>query len=138
MPSLIRYLNTDLDLVSPAELGALVRALETGGVFALHADRRDDGLWHATFETERTYRDPEENIRAFLAVIEGLAPEVRAAWDGCGLREFNVGYDSGEEPWAFNQGLCARTLGRIAAAGAGLRVTIYPPEPVADEGLEGS
>ena len=138
MPSLIRYLNTDLDLVSTTELDAVVRALEAGGVYALHADRRDDGLWHATFETQRTYRAAEENVGAFLAVIEGIAPEVRAVWDGCRVREFNVGYDSGDEPWAFNQGLCARTLGRMAAAGAGLRVTIYPPDPVEDGGLEGS
>ncbi len=41
-------------------------------------------------------------------------------------REFNIGYDCGAEPWAFNQGLSAHLLGRMATAGASLRVTIYP------------
>ena len=44
----------------------------------------------------------------------------------CTTREFNLGYDCGAEPWAFNQGLSSELLGRIAAVGASLRLTIYP------------
>jgi hypothetical protein len=39
---------------------------------------------------------------------------------------FNIGYDCGAEPWAFNQGLTAELLGRMAATGASLRITLYP------------
>jgi hypothetical protein len=45
---------------------------------------------------------------------------------GCSRREFNIGYDCGREPWAFNQVLSAQLLSRIAAARASLRVTLYP------------
>jgi hypothetical protein len=60
-----------------------------------------------------------------LATVESLARPFRSVWDGC-TREFNIGYECGPEPWAFNQGLPAELLGRMAAAGASLRVTLYP------------
>src|SRR5205823_4441995 len=110
---------------------------EAGGVFSLHtvaADgvrkmhefRGDDGLWHVTFETEDQHGEPEPNIAAMLDVIEPLAEPLRSVWAGCLLREFNIGYECGLEPSAFNQGLSAELLGRMAAVGASLRITLYP------------
>ncbi len=128
----IGYLNTDLDLTSAADLTALAAALESGGVPPLHVTRDDDGLWYATFETQEQHTEPGPNIAAMLAVVETLSPSLRAAGTGCTRREFNIGYDCGEEPWAFNQGLSAELLGRMAAAGASLRITLYPdrePDP---------
>ncbi len=66
--------------------------------------------------------EPENTIRVMLSAIEAvLAPEAdaRAAalWRACTLREFNIGYECGAEPWAFNQGLSNDTLRRIAACG---------------------
>jgi hypothetical protein len=72
------------------------------------------------------HTEPEPNIATVLAAVESLAPPLRAVWSGCSLREFNIGYDCGREPWAFNQGLSAEVLGRIAAVGASLRWTLYP------------
>jgi len=119
------YLNTDLDLVSVDDLTALAAALEAGGLFPLHVMRDDGGLWHASFETEEQHTEPEPNITAILAVVESLDAPLRSAWAGCARREFNIGYDCGLEPWAFNQGLSAKLLGRMAAVGASLRVTLY-------------
>jgi hypothetical protein len=122
----IHYLNTDLDLTSADDLTGLALAFEAGGVPPLHLTRADNGLWYATFETDQTHEEPEPNIAAMLAVVEALAPPLRSVWAGCSRREFNIGYDCGEEPWAFNQGLSAELLGRVAAAGASLRITLYP------------
>lgn len=85
-----------------------------------------DGLWYATFETSAQFAEPEPNIAAMLAIVESLARPLLSVWDGCTRREFNIGYDCGAEPWAFNQGLPAELLGHMAAAGASLRVTLYP------------
>lgn len=126
MDNTICYLNADLDLTSANELTALASAFETGGMSPLHVTRGDDGAWHATFETDEQHAEPEPNIAAMLAVVEALAGPLRAVWDGCTRREFNIGYDCGAEPWAFNQGLSVALLGRMVAAGASLRVTIYP------------
>ncbi len=126
MGSVITYLNTDLDLTSADDLTALARSFRRRGIFTLHTARAEDGLWYATFEVLDQHAEPEHAIAAMLAVVEGLSKRLRLAWDGCSLREFNVGYDCGLEPWAFNQGLTAGLLGRMAAAGTSLRVTLYP------------
>jgi hypothetical protein len=122
----ISYLNTDLDLTSADDLTALAAVFEAGGVFPLHVTRGEDGLWYATFEVLDQHTEPEPNIAALLAVVESLPGPLRLTWAGCSRREFNIGYDCGPEPWAFNQGLSAELLGRMAAAGASLRVTLYP------------
>ena len=121
-----RYLNTDLDLTSAEELTALAAGFEVGGIPPLHVTHSADGLWYATFETITQFAKPEPNIAAMLAIVESLARPLRSVWDGCTRREFNMGYECGAEPWAFNQGLPAELLGRMAAAGAALRVTLYP------------
>jgi hypothetical protein len=122
----IRYLNTDLDLTSGDDLTALAAAFEAQGVFPLHVTHGEDGLWYATFETAEDYDQPDPNITAMIAVIESLVEPLRAVWSSGTLREFNIGYNCGMEPWAFNQGLSSPILGRMAAVGASLRFTLYP------------
>ncbi len=126
MNGVIHYLNTDLDLKSIEDLTEFASALEASGVFPLHVERGDDRLWYASFETEEQHTEPESNIAEMLAVIESLNPLLQLVWSGCSLREFNVGYDCGAEPWAFNQGLSAGLLAQMGAVGASLRLTLYP------------
>jgi hypothetical protein len=125
----ICYLNTDLVLTSADDLTALTAAFNARGLFTLRCDCHDDGIWYASFETDDLHdrRQPEQDIIAMLAVVESLDESLRAVWSGCTLREFDIGYDCGSKPWAFNQGLTNLLLGRIAAAGASLRITLYPP-----------
>jgi hypothetical protein len=126
LDGVIHYLNTDLDLTSPDDLTPLAAHFEARGVFPLHVMRCDDGRWDATFESVGPHTEPEPNIAAMLAVVESLRKPLRTVWARCSLREFNIGYDCGLEPWAFNQGLSAELLGRMSAAGASLRITLYP------------
>jgi hypothetical protein len=124
----IRYLNTDLDLLGPTDLTRLAAALQGHGLCALHLERGGDGLWRATFETERQYTEPEQTIGDILDAFDALAGPAASDWWACTLREFNIGYDCGREPHAFNQGLSLPTLRRIVDAGVALRVTLYPEE----------
>jgi hypothetical protein len=127
MDGVITYLNTDLDLTSDQDLTLLADAFKVGGAPPLHGvTRADDGLFYAMFETAESYNEPEPNIAVMVAIVESLAAPRRLVWDGCSRREFNIGYDCGAEPWAFNQGLSSDLLGRVAALGASLRVTLYP------------
>lgn len=129
MDDTIRYLNTDLDVSSREELTGLTSALASRGMHPLHsATKGGDGQWYVTFETDASFEEPEPNIAAMVAAVESLEVALRTEWFACSLREFNVGYDCGSKPWAFNQGLSSELLGRIAAIGASLRVTLYPPE----------
>ena len=126
------YLNTDLDLSAPCDLAPLCAAFEEAGVSPLHLEQREDGSWWARLETDRQYDSPEANIAAMLDVIEALPPSLRAVWDSCTQRDFSIGYDGGDEPAAFEQMLSAALLGRMAARGARLGITIYAPENGAD------
>ena len=128
MDDTIRYLNTDLDITSSEDPTALVAAFEAKGVFPLNVTRGEDGLWYATFETDEQHVEPEPNIDSMMEVIESLPEQLRTVWADCTQREFNIGYDCGDKPWAFNQGLSSHLLGRMAAAGASLQITLYPPE----------
>jgi hypothetical protein len=128
----ICYLNTDLDLASGDDLSALVAAFQARGASPLRLTRGGDGLWCVTIEIieiSGPEHHPEQNIAAMLAIVESLGESLRAVWSGCTCREFNIGYDCGSKPWAFNQGLSSDLLGRIASAGASLRITLYPPTP---------
>lgn len=126
MNDTICYLNTDLDLTSSDDLTGLATVFESRGVFPLHVTSGEDGLWYATFEMLDQHTEPEPNIAAMIAVAESLGEPHHSVWLGCTRREFNIGYDCGAEPWAFNQGLSCGLLGRMAAVGASLRFTLYP------------
>lgn len=126
MDGTINYLNSDLELTSADDLTTLAAALEAAGLVALHVTLREDGLWNTWLETRERYTEPEPNIAAMVDVVESLAAPLRSIWERCSHREFNIGYDCGMEPWAFNQGLSSALLGRMAAMGVSLRITLYP------------
>ncbi|QJW95568.1 hypothetical protein [Frigoriglobus tundricola] len=133
MTTPIRYINTDLDLVASYDLGALARALEARDVFALHVTSGDDGSCSARFELNTFADDPgdnlEQTISKILDAIESFDVSIQSLWLGCSLREFDIGYECGTEPWAFNNELTNHTLLRMARVGTSLRITLYPPTP---------
>lgn len=121
------YLNTDLDIVSSLPLADLASKLESLGLAPLHITQGDDSLWYCTLETIKSdHEGPESNIADMLTAIESLPEELIGVWNTCTKREFNVGYNCGEEPWAFNQGLSTGVLRRMAKCGSTFRVTLYP------------
>lgn len=134
-----RYRTTDLYLFSGDDLTALGEALQarcpTLHVVVNRLSHRGDA-WFCNFSIDREAAEqPEPGIAAMLAVIEALDPPLRSAWAGCSQRVFDIAYDCGREPFAFHQELSAEILGRLAAVGASLRVTLYsdpgtsPAEP---------
>ncbi len=123
-----QYLNTDLDLVAPFDLEPLAQAISARGGFTLQVSARDNASWCATLEAEADFLSPEPTIVALLAAIEGLETDARRSWTSCTHREFNIGYDCGDEPWAFTNELTAATISRMAALNVSLRITLYPAE----------
>jgi hypothetical protein len=124
----IRYINTDLDLTSARDLRPLANALEANGVRPLYPIKQSaDGLWYSVLEIEDYLEEPEPTICIMLEAIEKLDGEARSVWDECTRRDFNIGYDCGDEPWAFNNGISNAVVLRIAESGASLRITLYPP-----------
>ena len=126
MSAEITYSNTDLDLVASFDLAPLSSALESRGVDSLGIFQHVEGTWVSSFETG-LFDQPEDHIAALLDAIESLDSESRRLWDACSSREFNIGYECGTEPWAFNQGVSVSSLQRMTVLGISLRITLYPP-----------
>ena len=126
-PSLIQYLNTDLDLVCDVDPAVIAAEFEARGLGVV-VTPGDDGRWYVICE-DGNDTEPEPNISRLLDAIESLSEAARALWQRCSKREFDIGYDCGDDPWSFNQGISNETLRRMAACGAGLRITIYPQRP---------
>jgi len=129
MKRVTRYRNTDLCLISTDDLTELVAAFKAGGVdvlYPLDKVHMEDGLYYPAFEAEEQYTEPEPSIAAMLDIIEALPAPLRALWDRCQQREFNMGFDCGDEPWSYIQTLSPRLLERLAATGACLALTLYP------------
>ena len=133
----IRYLNTDLDVWAASDVKPLVNALASRGVCSLHREQARDGDQFAVFETAEDYAAPEENLLVMLAAVESLTGDAAAVWAGGSLREFNIGYACGDRPHGFTHGLSNDVLRRLAAVGATLRVTLYPPEPDDEPAADG-
>jgi hypothetical protein len=122
----ITYLNTDLDLRSSHNISHLAAFFKTSGMKLLHVTSTDDAIWYATIEPDDFSDEPAKSIDALLTVIESMPTTLQADWAGCSTREFNIGYDCGDDPWAFNQSISCELLGRLAKAGGTLRITLYP------------
>lgn len=123
---IIQYLNTDLDLRSAEDLTPLSAVLEACGLWEIHLKQQEDGSWFAIFSAGCGGAEADQSITALLAVIEALAPEDKAMWSRCTVKEFNLGYQCGTGPRPFTQGLSSEVVARIAAVGASMRITIYP------------
>jgi len=126
------YLNTDLDLIAEQDLTLLVQALESSGLYSLHAGVRDDGKWFATLEVNEPadealhLRQPELTIIAMLDAIEALDAPAGAIWDACMTKTLDIGYQCGGL-WVRN-GLTNATLTRLTALGVDVYISLYPCE----------
>lgn len=122
----ITYLTTDLFLIAPLSLKPLADELEQNNVGGM-SEPTPDGHWYANLNAEVDDNvEPETDLRVMLAALETLSAASRMIWEACSVREFDIGYDCGDEPWAFTQRISPETLRRIGALGGTLKITIYP------------
>jgi len=114
-------------LVCDTDPSKLASELEAYGLTA-HVTPGDDGRFYVLCE-DYNDNEPEPNIKRLLDAVDALSDESRELWSRCSKREFNVGYDCGDEPWSFNQGLSNDVLRRMSNCGASFRITLYPHRP---------
>lgn len=125
----IYYINTDLNLVAPYDLAPLAEALMRHGVLcSLYVGPYQNGFWSARFETSGSCSEPDLNIGVMLMAIDGLDESSRKLWTACTRREFDIGYQCGEEPRVFSHHLSTTILARIAEVGARVVLTFYSVE----------
>lgn len=118
------FRNVDLEVSSASDLRWLVEELGED-VVNLYCGPAH-GHFLATFETHAVRGDPDTMIAFFCHLVENFPDEMRRAWDEAFLRIFDIGYDSGHAPQAYQSDLRPETLAAAARIGASLRITIYP------------
>jgi hypothetical protein len=79
-------------------------------------------------------RDVETALRRLLGRLEPLRGQAKREWVSAYRRVFDIGVQAGGERPPFEElRITPNTLGRVAALGVQLHVTVYPPEPAASE-----
>ena len=120
----VRYLNTDLILESADDLTPITASFGED-VVVLH-NGMAKGMHLAAFEIAGSHGGADEDIKYFVALVEALSQEVRALWDGCYSRKFDIGYSSGDDTPSYSTELRANTIQAIAPLNASVVITIYP------------
>jgi hypothetical protein len=123
-PNPAEFLNIDLDVRSRVSLAPLAAAWPSARDPMLRANPR----WLVLSAHSRV-QTAEATARALLKMIAALSPAGRRCWNRASKRTFDIGVQAGVGPRAFEDvQLTPRTLGRIAAIGAQLQFTVYPPQ----------
>jgi len=122
------YLNTDLCLVSRADLTPLVESVKSR-VELLHFGKHGR-KWFASFEATGSgqpgKRKPLEDISRLLKVCDSLKGKSDMLLKGCLSREMNVGWQAAEQRPEGSFQLDEGILLRMAELKIGLAVTVYP------------
>ena len=128
----VHYINTDLLLAAPIDLGLLAAALigqseADGCVSCLHIGRDESG-YQAHFEAfgpDGSYFTPQESIQALLNAIEHLPQSMAPAWQACSKRTLDIGYESGDVPRSVSHPIPIDMLARMQILGIDLCITVY-------------
>ncbi|MFH1824833.1 MAG: hypothetical protein ABH873_06370 [Candidatus Firestonebacteria bacterium] len=123
----IKYLNTDLNLKSSTSFKELNDFLSRDGSFVLHYEKIKDEKHSGTYEIEIDSTSPDKTIKKFLKKLSKMDKICKKQWDECSLKEFDIGYECGQKPWAFNNEIKNTVLKELAKLNLGIRITIYPP-----------
>jgi len=133
------YSNTDLDLVAEVDISELVEVFRAK-CLVLSYDRAGDGKWYATVEASldaAKIQDPcrsiDSHMMSLLSVAEHLESIPRMQWNSCVKRDFNIGFECGDT-WAFSQTISQDVVGRAAAIGCTVTITLYPIDRQDDDG----
>ncbi|GDY23564.1 hypothetical protein LBMAG56_49110 [Verrucomicrobiota bacterium] len=68
---------------------------------------------------------PDETIRRLCQQIADLPGPPRQQWDAAGFREFFLGYETGDEPFCYDEHLSHETLLAVTSVGAGIGFALY-------------
>lgn len=120
-----RFLNLDLVLKSPSDLGSLIAHMDQGA-FVLHHEEHDREFLLVMEVRDDNCKDPASCTQQFLALIESFPEAARRLWDSCTSRTFSYGFEGGSDFPALDTTLTADLLLRMARLGVDIGITVYP------------
>ena len=119
----LRFINVDLDVESADELRPLIDAMDP------HAYSLERPPGQASFEVnEPSPNDPEDVILDFIRIVKSLPPAARKVWDAASKRVFDIGLQSGRDPFRQSYSIGIETLRQATDIGAHIAITIYAVE----------
>ena len=126
-----RFLNVDLELVTTAEIDAL---LAEWADLVILRDSLDDGIRTIWIELgEPDLKDADSTIKEFLTLVESLSPASRKLWDACRDRCFNVGVQAAAGPHHVVFAIASSVLQRVVDVNARVAFTVYGASPHSGE-----
>lgn len=120
----IQFLNVDLEIESYQNLQPLVDAFGDD-VINLYCGKTQEH-YLATFEAPYS-ADADSLTNYFCDLVYALNDEPKGLWNTAFSKVFDIGYECSLEPKSYSSELRLGTLEKMAALGASIRVTIYPP-----------
>ena len=120
----VRFLNVDLEVRGRDELKWLVTEFGEDVVNLYCGEAQ--GHFLATFECDQVRGDPDSVVGYFCHLVDNLSTDARRSWDDLLSRVFNIGFDGGIGPSAYESELRPETIAAVARIGASLQITIYP------------
>ena len=123
-----QFLNVDLDVYSRYDLRPLVNSFGKK-VIDLYVGRERRGYSaHLELAAGLRKRTADSTIRGFCALIRALPKTKRKLWNSAKSREFSVGVEAGQQPFACDFRIEAQTVKAVAELGAVIVLTVYGPE----------
>lgn len=120
------FITVDLDVFSRTRLRALAETLGDS-VIVLH-EGRWGSRYSANFELSNSWNlSADQEIRAFIRLLEKIPSSVRRLWDQAQSRVFNIGVQAGVTPHAYQLRVGPKTLAAVAALRGAIVVTTYAP-----------
>lgn len=120
--SRIEFITIDLDIASNNDINSLVKELSAHTIF-MHYEVYKDGSHNASFES---HKDSIDNIiEDFHTILTNLSPTSKKMWNECFKRSFNIGFNSGLEPYSIQSSLSNKLLHKITELGGSIEITIY-------------
>lgn len=115
------FLNIDLDIESNTDISLLVDEL------SVHLSKLSchecQGIYRASFEPHQ--HDIENIINEYVSAITSLSANGVNLWEGCSKREFNIGFQSGSHPKAYETAISQEVLKKILSVNGQLSITLY-------------
>lgn len=102
--------------------------MESSGFVLYHYGQESDE-WKASFSHENSGSPedlPEKTLQMLLNDLESSEILHHPQWGKTHSRVFDMGFDAGDKPWAYNQTVSSQTLARMAKFDISLTITIYP------------
>jgi hypothetical protein len=122
----LRFLNVDLDVVTPTKPLALIRHFKMDGVVLNSTDTGAGFL--TTFEVSGETKTPAKVLAGFKKLFAELSPKAQEEWAAAKNREFNFGYEETKQEDITEIGFPPPFVAFAASVKATIALTIYHQE----------